>query len=364
MASQVTGPSLAVWLQVARRSLVPPLCSARALERLLALGVHLPGDCQGALEFHLGAGAGVVDLSVRIETPEQARQVAELPLPASLQSFLKQWSERSGRFAGIPCVWLEFDLDSDPQGFPTPSVCARLPRHAGLEWIAETLLPALRGERLDRSQGERLRRCHAGIPGEASLLYVFSLLSRPGRPVRMELFGLDPNGATAYLRRIAPHAALALAAIAPLFAEVDRPHLSFDLDDAGVVLPRAGLEGSFARQRDPRWATLFARLSARGLCTPAERDAILAWPGYDSFWTAAAEWPLEPAGPRGFCVRALSHVKVVAQPERAPEAKVYLLVSALATRDGTEAARDQGAAGATGPGGVASSTAKRSAFST
>jgi hypothetical protein len=308
-----------------------------------------------------------VDLSVRVENPEQARQMAELSLPAHLRSFLKDWSDREGRFSSIPCVWLEFDLDSDLDGLPMPAVCVRLSRHAELDWVLETLLPALHGERLSEAQRGLVRRCHAEIPPAGSLLYIFSLLSRPGRPVRMELFGLDPDGphgATAYLRRVAPHAAPALAAIAPLFAGVDRPHLSFDLDESGGISWRVGLEGSFARQRDPRWATLFARLVARGLCMPAERDAILAWPGYDSFWTAAAEWPLEPAGPRGFCVRALSHVKVVAQPERPPEAKVYLLVSFLETPGGAEPERDQGAAGAADPEGVASSTARRSAFST
>jgi hypothetical protein len=64
-----------------------------------------------------------------------------------------------------------------------------------------------------------------------------------------------------------------------------------------------------------------------GLCTPEERNAILAWPGHDTFWTAAADWPLERVGMGGCCVRSLSHVKVVAQPGREPEAKVYLLVS-------------------------------------
>jgi hypothetical protein len=292
--------------------------------------------------------------------------MAELSLPAHLRSFLQDWSDREGRFARIPCVWLEVDLGSavPAAGFPTPAVCVRLPRHAELGWVLETLLPALHGERASPSQVESLRRCHGEIPPAGSLLYVFSLLSRPGRAMRMEFFGLDPDAATAYLRRVAPHAAPALAAIAPLFAGIDRPHLSFDLGESGEVLPRVGLEGSFARQRDPRWPELLARLVARGLCTPAERDAIAAWPGYDSFWTAAAEWPLEAAGPRGFCVRSLSHVKVAAQPGQEPEAKVYLLLSSLATREGPDAERDQEAAGAEVSDGVASSTARRSAFST
>ncbi len=336
-------PAYGDWLRAARRHLVRPLCSPQAVDRLLAVSAHLPGDCQGALEVHLGAD-GAVDLSVRVEEPGQACRLAEWPLPAHLRRFLSRWSEAGGPFSSIPCIWLELDLDRPVQGLPIPSVCARLPRDADLDWIVESLLPALQGAPLSEAQSRLVRRCHAEIPEEGCLLYVFSLLSRPGRPVRMEIFGLDPAGALAYLRRVAPHAAPPLAEIAPVFEGIDRPHLSFDI--AEEILPRVGLEGSFPRQHEPHWADLFARLVARGLCTPAESDAILAWPGYDTFWTAAADWPLERTGVcdmSGFCVRNLSHVKVVAQPGRPPEAKVYLLVSYWA---------------------AASSPARRSVFST
>jgi hypothetical protein len=267
--------------------------------------------------------------------------MADQPLPAHLRSFLSRWSEADGPFSNISCVWLEFDLDRPAESFPAPSICARLPREADLDWIVESLLPALHGERLGEAQTDLVRLCHSEIPEEGILLYVFGLFSRPGNPVRLEIYGLDSAGALAYLRRVAPHAFPVLAEIAPLFEGIERPHLAFDL--GAEILPRIGLEGSFAQQRDPRWRMLFTRLVDRGLCTPEEMDAILAWPGYDTFWTAAADWPLEQAGVRGFCVRNLSHVKVVAQPGRPPEAKIYLLVSSLAG---------------------ASSPARRSAFST
>jgi hypothetical protein len=322
------GLTCADWLRVSLRSLAWPLCNSQALDRLLDLGGCLPGDCPGVLEVHLGAGGGAVDLSVRLEEPEQARCMAEQPLPTHLRSFLSRWSEAEGPFSSIPCVWLEFDLDRPVEGFPAPSVCARLPQDADLGWVLESLLPALHGERLGKAQSDLVRHCHGEIPDEGSLLYVFSLLSRTGNPVRLEIFGLDPAGALAYLRRVAPHAVPSLAEIAPIFEGIERPHLSFDI--GAEILPRVGLEGSFAHQREPRWTELFTCLVVRGLCTPEEMEAILAWPGYDTFWTAAADWPLEQAGVRGFCVRTLSHVKVVAQPGRPPEAKVYLLVSSLA----------------------------------
>ncbi len=267
--------------------------------------------------------------------------MAEQPLPVHLRRFLSQWSETDGPFSNISSVWLEFDLDRPVEGLPTPSVCARLPRDVDLDWLLESLLPALHGGPLGNTQVDLVRRCLDEIPEEGILLYVFGLLSRPGNPIRLEIYGLDPAGARAYLHRVAPHAVPVLAEIAPFFEGIERPHLSFDINTE--ILLRIGLEGSFARQRDPRWTGLLVRLVDRGLCTPEEMDAILAWPGYDTFWTAAADWPLEQAGMGGFCVRNLSHVKVVAQPGRPPEAKVYLLISFL---DG------------------ASSPARRSVFST
>jgi hypothetical protein len=278
--------------------------------------------------------------------------MAEQPLPASLRSFLSRWAQPAGPFSEIPCVWLEFDLDRLVEDFPIPSVCARLPRDADLGWLLESLLPALHGGPLGDAQIDLIRRCHGEIPEEGILLYVFGLLSRPWNPIRLEIYGLDSTGALAYLRRVAPHIAPLLTGIASIFEGIERPHLSFDIN--AEILPRIGLEGSFPHPpgREPRWAELFARLVTRGLCSPEERDAILAWPGYDTFWTAAEDWPLERAGPHGFCVRSLSHVKVVAQPSRAPEAKAYLLVTCLENQGTAE--EDWGA----------NSPARRSALST
>jgi hypothetical protein len=155
-------------------------------------------------------------------------------------------------------------------------------------------------------------------------LYVFSLLSRGGDSVRMEIFGLDPGQILDYLAVVAPATVRRVEAVAPLFEGVERIHLSFDIGEE--VLPRIGIEGSFSRipRREPRWAELFARLLSHGLCTPEQRDAALAWTGYDTFWTAPAEWPARAVGFRGACVRNLSHVKVVCPQNGDPQAKVYL----------------------------------------
>jgi hypothetical protein len=336
------------WLAVARPRLVEPLFDEQALRRLHTVSRHLPEDCLSILEVRLGPVRGPVDLSLRLETPSQARRLAEGPLPVHLRSFLERWSDPAGDFASVPCVWLELDLDRDPRNLPVPVVCARLPQRVDLDWLLESLWPAMQGRPLPPAQRNLVRRCWEEIPPSASLLYAFSLLSRDGGAVRMEIFGLEPDQIDGYLRRIGLAEIPEVTAAVPVFAGVESLHLSFDI--ASEVLPRIGIEGSFPRrpEREPRWRGLFARLVDRGLCTPEKREAVFAWPGYDSFWTAAGRWP-EEAGIRTRCVRGLSHVKVVCRPGWAPEAKVYLTLGPL----------DRSGAGA-----AASSPARLSALAT
>jgi hypothetical protein len=165
----------------------------------------------------------------------------------------------------------------------------------------------------------------------------------------LEIFGLEPAGILSYLQSMSPEMAPAVTKAAPIFEGVERLHLSFDVTD--TILPRIGIEGSFPRQpsREPRWQAVFERLVQSGICSPGKREAVLAWPGYDTFWTAPEGWPVADLGPRGACLRTLSHLKVVCRPDRELEAKAYL----------TFGKPDRSNVGST-----ASSRASRSAFST
>jgi hypothetical protein len=276
------------------------------------------------LETRLGPVPGPVDLSLRIKEPSQALALAERISLPHLRSFLERWSRADESLAAVHSVWLEFDLDPGPEVPLVPIVCAKLRAEADSDWVIDTLLPALHGKPLSKPQRFRLRLCAQAIPEGGSLLYVFSLLSRGGDTVRMEIIGLDSGQILDYLAAVAPGTVRQAEAAAPLFEGVERIHLSFDIRED--ILQRIGIEGSFSRipRREPRWAGLFARLLAHGLCTPEQRDAALAWTGYDTFWTAPAHWPVQALGPRGVCVRSLSHVKVVCPQDGAPQAKAYL----------------------------------------
>lgn len=258
-----------------------------------------------------------VDLSLKVS---QLRGLAGAAFSPHTRQLLRRWS--AGGLPSVASVWLELDAErSAGTGLLDPVVCAEVERGADPVQTLDAVFPAP-----DASQRAWALRCIAGIPPPARLLYVFDLRPRGSRDLRLEILGLPPHTASAFLAHLASHLAPAVAKAAPLLAGAERPHLSFDVGPEGIGA-RAGLEGSFVKwpHREPRWRELFDRLVDRGLCAPEKRDAVFAWPGQETFWAAPGRWPAEAAGTRGVCVRALSHVKVVAQPGRAPEAKAYLL---------------------------------------
>jgi hypothetical protein len=238
-----------------------------------------------------------------------------------LQGFLLHWAAEADRDGAFPVssVWLELDRVGEPSA---PVVCAGLRGRAGIGWVADDLLPRLHGEALAPRQRDLVVSCGAAIPEEARLLYAFSLRPRGRGEARLEILGLDPAGIRRYLERVDPAALEQILGVLPLFAGVERLHLSLDVGER--ISPRVGVEGSFVRlpHREPGWRAFFERLVAGGLCSPEKRDAVFAWPGH-GVPAALAPWR---------AVRSLSHVKLVTFPGRAPEAKVYLLVTPLPPR--------------------------------
>jgi hypothetical protein len=337
------------WLEVFEPRLIEPLFDPETVRRLRRLATALPGQCQGTLEVRLAPGIAPVDLSLRLRTADEARAMAAR-LPSSIRTFLLHWAEAGGPLASVRSVWLELDIDRMlAEETPAPVVCVKLPKGADPVWVTDTLLQALQGGLLAAGQRARILSCLDALPPSATLLYVFSLRARGSDAVRLEIFGLEPAEMLSYLQSMSPELAPAVRKAAPLFEGVERLHLSFDVTDA--ILPRIGIEGSFSRQpsREPRWQAFFERLVQAGLCSPGKRAAVLAWPGYDTFWTAPERWPVADLGPRGSCLRTLSHLKVVCRPDRELEAKAYL----------TFGPPDRSSECAT-----ASSRASRSAFST
>lgn len=318
-------------MRVVRPFLPATLVGEAAWHRLEEVTRYFRADVLAALEFRLAESEERVDFSLRVDQPFQAREAAQLGISNRLQAFLLRWSESPATREQIPALWLELDLSPETPGIPEPLVCLQIAPALDLEILTDDLLPALRGEPLDPKQRDALQACRSEALASGRLLYVFDLQARQNRAIRLEILGRSTAESLGDFERLTgtpPFPSLVTAA--SLLETVERPHLSFDVENE--ILPRVGLEGSFRRvpHSEPRWAELFDRLVSAGLCTAEKREALFTWPGYDTPRSAVGRWPAEVS--RGWCVRSLSHVKLVAKPEQPLEAKAYLTFQYLLER--------------------------------
>lgn len=349
--------TVADWLPGIRPHLAHSLLDDQGLHRLGRLARHLPGTCLAVLEIPLSPSAVAnpvgADLSVRIRRPSEAVELSRRLPVGPPRVFLERWS-RDGRLReGAPEVWLELDAvgTSEPpvDSLPPPVICARLAPGVEQGWLVDELLPGLHGSRpLPKLQRRAAVEALDSLPPSARPIYAFSLRSRcrPSAPpeqvpIRLEIYGLEAHRLTPYLTRQSGADSSAVRAaqvepLLPLVREADRNHLSFDL--APTLQPRIGVELSLRGLpgREPGWSMLFDRVLELVGAGPdvAEvlRRAVWAWPGWSSFWTDPDTWPA--AAGAGYCVRSLSHFKVVTRPHRDPRAKVYLLFGRWRRREG------------------------------
>lgn len=250
-----------------------------------------------------------------------------LQLPPHTQSLIQRWAERDPELAAVAAIWLE--LDYAPKApLPSPIICVRLQAPWTRRWLSESFLTALLGRAPQDSEVDFLNRAVATMPANADLLYLFDLSARGGS-FRLEVYCQDLQTVSNCFDAWALNGAR-LPRSFQLLDDCDRYHLSADFDGRGLG-PRIGLEASMVKlpAREPRWRDLLDRLVDTGLCRPEHVPALLAWPGYDTRSSAPNRWPSEAPG---YCVRALSHVKLVTWPDREPEAKVYLLFQPVARR--------------------------------
>lgn len=284
----------------------------------------------GVFEARLRTACETVDFSIRLERAGASLDAGAFPDATRRQALLWSWRREDPGLDPVESLWLEFDLDRRAE--PEPVLCARLRPAVSAGWLVDVLFPALHGAPLPARQKARVRRAVEAIPASGRVLYAFSLRPRRDDALRLELFGLDPAAMTGYLAEVvSPAAARRIESLSPLVSGADRYHLSFDVLPDGFG-PRLGVELGFRRlpHREPRWREVFDRLVTAGLCAPEKRAAVFGWPGWDTPASARGRWP--ETVPRGYLVRALSHVKLVSLPDRPAEAKVYLLLQYLERR--------------------------------
>jgi hypothetical protein len=251
------------------------LCPAPARERLRASCAELPGASFLMFECHLG-GRGRVDLIV----------------------------------TGPDATVLEYDLDGSAR---EPAVFRRVRPGEAVDPGALVAVLCDRGELTEAS----LRALHACadrlLPG-MHITHLGTMRSRPGDPLRLNVEAPDLRSFVAYAAALQAGNEL-VDAVELLVAEIDGRTDStvLALELGPRPQPRVGIECYRPSDAIGGWCGFVGYLEQRGLCTAAERHAILAWsePAFMHANHAAA-------------VREIGHLKLVTGPGEPLHAKAYL----------------------------------------
>jgi hypothetical protein len=305
-----------------------PADGVRALERR-AHGIPWPVDAFG---FEIPLSGGGVDLGVALSARSARREHApgsgqgpESPSWRRVLRFLDAWTVPGGLEERIvPYVFLEFDTSGTDHAIDEPSLFARISRgrqvDAPVGRIVEDLASTLAGGDVDDAVHRTMSRCTQSLPPTSSILHVGIMYSR-GSGHRLHVC-LPEQAMAAYLAAIGWGGSMHATESIQNRYETGEGLATLQLETGDRVGSAIGLEFSAPGALEggaPRWAALFDRLTEDGLCTPARRDAILAWP-------AVYRQPLTPGGWPCTIRQDLSHVKVVVRPGQPLRAKAYLSV--------------------------------------
>ncbi|WP_017720752.1 hypothetical protein [Kamptonema formosum] len=297
--------------------LPPDLVSRKALCELYTAAESLPPFSDAILECRLGAGASQVDLAVFLPNPsiKLPDTVPNHPVWGRFQKLFQEWADpNSDLHHSVNAMWLEFDVGDPPSTLPIPCVFLHLEEAAGCQ--AQSLLEMalkLLDSQVPPHLDSNLQLCAGTLPAAAKFTCIGAMLSRQSRNVRLIAKGISPVQLPVYLAEVGWAGSVKeLEGIIPqLSIVVDNIDLSFDVGD--TIPSRIGLECYVANAgpKEPRWQLFLDSLVSSGLCTPAKRNALLAWPGHDR---------------QGFGLffRLTAYIKIVCRQGSPLEAKAYL----------------------------------------
>lgn len=319
------------------------LVSDEALDHVRVAARLLPEVSGGiCLESRLEEGVSRVDYMVCCMASDGGPQaLAEAlassherlpgPLWDGVRAFAREWVDTGSPLSRVPIFWIEYDLDGPRSGVPKPlpficvqpgfedkpPVSRRLTGETHDEPMRMTwrALEVLHGRPVSPAIARTLSRCFEHLPDMAVMGHVASLASREVDKVRLAI--TTPRAELgAYLERIGwpgPRAQVEEIAerwLSPVYA-VD---LSLDIGES--VGPTVGFGAALPNAPRGTWAEgLLQKLVDSGLCTPAKRDAVLAWPGTERVVLEGHQWPSKMCRTAG--------VKLVSRPNEPLTAKVY-----------------------------------------
>ncbi len=271
--------------------LAPALASPADRARIAALTQSFPAPVRCAcLECPLD-GSSSVDLSFEVSAERFAACFPHVPCWPELQT--------------ADPVFLEYDLSGAASNVPAafwPLGVAVAERERLREPLNALANPPV---------SEAALAFLASLAPETRINYLAVMSSRPGRPVRLNLSGVNPPAVPPALP------------ITALIAAADHCVYAFDLDANGIR-PRWGVELFLRNDADgaAKWRGLFERLVALGLAKTERLAATSAWPAM----TPRLEQPMigRFLGLELCDWRAISHLKLVIDGE-AVTAKIYLI---------------------------------------
>jgi hypothetical protein len=341
------------------------LISPDSLAHIATIAKIFPANVTSFLIFEcrLGESQPRADFLLSVAASEGGREIlagrnSAIDLPETLLTnpvwnririFCTNWADpASTLYEQTHSIWLEFDVVEPPTQIPVPSIFFgpkyieldnSSPTKLGMaanpyQWVVETALRILFGKPISSSFKRKLFDCFDLLPAGACIFHIGAMLARQVDTVRVCITDIPADKLLDYLSRLGWTGSISKleAFVSELSSWVDRVDLDLDVGD--TILPKIGLECYFNRQPqfEPKWQLFLGRLVEIGLCVPAKRDAILAYPGYSHERANRELWPsnlLRASNllwPRvsSIFIRKLNHIKIVYQPDIPVEAKAYL----------------------------------------
>ncbi|HEY9852263.1 MAG TPA: class I SAM-dependent methyltransferase [Leptolyngbyaceae cyanobacterium] len=326
------------YLRVVIPHIDPELVSSEALSRIQALAQILPPFSIAGFECRLGEKQSRVDFQVSF--PHLNLNLPENFLTHSFwqtfQDFCQEWVDPTSLLhRNVDRLWLEFDLPDRSSQVPIPCFFLSLNKDniREFQYFIKTILRLL-NYRTDSILESNLLLCANCLPNKARIAHIGAMLSRPTQEIRIVVKEIPSQELCNFLDKIGwidtTNKFKSLVAILSEF--VDSIALTFDVGD--TIHPRIGLECFLEKQPydEPRWQTFLDYLVEEGLCTPAKRKALLAWPGFSQKADIPELWPTNLAGGDLFLGsnvlsvfwRTINHIKVIYEPGNLLEAKGYL----------------------------------------
>lgn len=330
--------SMEDYLKVVIPHLDSELVSSEALSRIQALAQVLPPFSIAGFECRLGKEQSRVDFQVNF--PPLTLNLPESFLTHSVwrtfQDLCQQCIDPTSLLhRSVESLWLEFDLPEQSSQVPIPCFFLVLNQENISEFqdLSKTVIRLL-NHPTNSLLESNLRLCVNSVPDGGRIAHLGAMLSRTAKEVRVVVKEISSQQLLDYLGKIGwKNITNTLESLVFTLSEfADTLGLSFDVGD--TVHPRIGLEYFWEKQPpdEPRWQLFLDRVVERGLCTPAKRNALLAWPGFSQKADIPDLWPTNLAGSDLFLGskvlsvfwRKNNHIKIIYEPGNPLEVKAYI----------------------------------------